>query len=543
VARRIRRAFCERRWWADAGAGSAVVRWSTRWRISGAAVVPRRRGPAADPSIYDGLDVVEPTGFSWSLLILARRSWTRATIDGRNGSWRPSSVSGRVIAVAGGRFYRRAVAASGDTAGPSAQAGKSLIDRLLGAGIDGVGPFKSADECADEAMGRGRTPEQAIRSLIRTHVAMAGAQGFVLNLGGMMTTAVALPANIGAAYLIQTRLAASIARVHGHDLQTEEVRTAILLCLLGNNAAEVVKKVGVAVGERMTAKLIRQVPIKIIREINKKVGFRLLTKAGESGAIVLTKGIPVVGGVIGAGFDAAATRAVGEFARRFLSTDTDGPTEPDRRWSRKRLTALRATLGRRFGKAKTVDLTRANATPDTVDVRIGWNSTDTEVDASAFVCDRDGRVRSDLDFIYVNNRSSPDGSITQVDVPADAAADSVRAVFTVDLTAMSAEVHAVRFAVSIYEDRSTLADVEDLFLQALDQQGIAEPVTCDLTGDHPNDTAAVIGELRRTRHGWQFNEIDEGHPGGLASIAKSHGVDVYHRSDGDRSWKEVPADG
>ena len=89
--------------------------------------------------------------------------------------------------------------------GTVARAHQGLIDRLLRTGISGVGPFKSADECAREALARGCSAEQAIRSLIRTHVAMAGAHGFVTNLGGLVTTLVALPANVGAAYVIQTR--------------------------------------------------------------------------------------------------------------------------------------------------------------------------------------------------------------------------------------------------------------------------------------------------------------------------------------------------
>jgi hypothetical protein len=55
------------------------------------------------------------------------------------------------------------------------------------------------------ALARGRSPEQAIWSLIRTHVAMAGAHRFVMNFGGLVTTLVALPSNLGAAQVIQTR--------------------------------------------------------------------------------------------------------------------------------------------------------------------------------------------------------------------------------------------------------------------------------------------------------------------------------------------------
>jgi stress response protein SCP2 len=416
-----------------------------------------------------------------------------------------------------------------EAAGRLAVAGQGMIDRLLRTGIDGLGPFKSADECAQEALSRGRTPEQAVRTLIRTHVAMAGAQGFVLNLGGLVTSLAALPANVAAAYLIQTRLAASIARVHGHDLGTDEVRTAIVLCLLGNNAAEVVKKVGVKVGERLTRKLIERIPGRVLVEINKKVGMRLLTKAGQSGAIVLTKGVPVVGGVIGAGFDAVATRAVGEFARRFLGPDAtvslDRPNP--NKGPRQRLTVLRAAVDRRLRRADKVELTKPADSPKVVDVRVGWTAPGIDVDASAFVCDAGGRVRSDRDFVYFNNRSEPDGSVRLVEPTGDdATADGVRATFSVDLASLPAEVHAVRFAVSVYEGRATLGAVDDLFVQVIDGAGVAEPITCDAGGDYPTDTAVVLGELRRTAHSWEFDEIGEGHPGGLASIAKHHGVNV-----------------
>jgi stress response protein SCP2 len=418
-----------------------------------------------------------------------------------------------------------------ENAGRVAAAGQGVIDRLLRTGINGLGPFKSADECAQEAVRRGRTPEQAVRTLMRTHVAMAGAQGFVMNLGGLVTTTVALPANVAAAYLIQTRLAASIARVHGHDLDTDEVRTAVTLCLLGNKAAEVVKRVGVKVGERFTANLIKQIPARLLIEINKRVGFRLLTKAGQTGAIVLTKGIPVVGGVIGAGFDAAATRAVGEFARRFLGPDAtvslDRPKTNKR--PRQRLTVLRAAVDRRFRRAEKVELTKPADSPTVVDVRIGWNAPGADVDASAFLCDAGGQVRSDRDFVCFNNRSAPDGSVRLVEPTGDdaaATADGVRATFTVDLASLPAEVRAVRFAVSVYEGRATLGAVDDLFLQVIDGAGVAEPITCDVAGDYPTETAVVLGELRRTAHSWEFDEIGEGHPGGLASVAKLHGVDV-----------------
>mgnify|MGYP000407501290 FL=1 len=49
-------------------------------------------------------------------------------------------------------------------------------------------------------------------------------------------------------------------------------------------------------------------------KINQKVGFRLLTKFGEKGAINLVKLVPGVGGIIGGGIDFFDTKIIAEKA-------------------------------------------------------------------------------------------------------------------------------------------------------------------------------------------------------------------------------------
>ena len=57
---------------------------------------------------------------------------------------------------------------------------------------------------------------------------------------------------------------------------------------------------------------------KMLTKINQAVGFRLITKAGSKGVINLTKAIPVVGGVFGAGFDVITTRGIGAAAKKMF---------------------------------------------------------------------------------------------------------------------------------------------------------------------------------------------------------------------------------
>ena len=64
---------------------------------------------------------------------------------------------------------------------------------------------------------------------------LAGAQGFVTNLGGLVTAAVAIPVNITGLALIQCRMIAGIAHLRGYDLDDPKVKNAILVCLLGED--------------------------------------------------------------------------------------------------------------------------------------------------------------------------------------------------------------------------------------------------------------------------------------------------------------------
>jgi len=66
--------------------------------------------------------------------------------------------------------------------------------------------------------------------------------------------------------------------------------------------------------------VIKRIPVSIIYAINKRVGFMLLAKFGTKRAtLTLAKGVPIVGGLVGAGFDAATTKAVGAFSHKFFS--------------------------------------------------------------------------------------------------------------------------------------------------------------------------------------------------------------------------------
>jgi len=113
----------------------------------------------------------------------------------------------------------------------------ALVRDLLERAIDGVGPIPGAAKSADARLLRaGGNVDEAIDALITAHLRLAGAQGFLTNVGGLVTMAVAVPANIAAVSLLQCHVAAAILHLRGYDLASPAVRDAVLVCLLDADA-------------------------------------------------------------------------------------------------------------------------------------------------------------------------------------------------------------------------------------------------------------------------------------------------------------------
>lgn len=193
---------------------------------------------------------------------------------------------------------------------------KELSDKLSALGIGGRGPWKGSVDVAEEHLARHGDVEKAIDRLIATHVRLTTGTGFLAGLGGLLTLPVTVPADFATLWLAQARLAGAIAHLRGYDVRSDEVRSVVLISLIGSSATEALAQAGVTIGTKSAVSAIQRVPGRVLIEINKKVGFRLITKAGSKGVVNLTKLAPVAGGVIGGGINFASTRAVGTWAKR-----------------------------------------------------------------------------------------------------------------------------------------------------------------------------------------------------------------------------------
>jgi hypothetical protein len=191
--------------------------------------------------------------------------------------------------------------------------------------INGVPGLDSASELAADYMKQEGTRHDQANSLIRWQNTKAGTSGFLTGLGGIITMPVTVPANIASVMYVQIRMIAAIAHMGEHDLKDDRVKSLVYVCLTGNASKDILKDVGIVVGRSLTQSMINSISGKTITAINQAVGFRLLTKAGQTGAINLGKAVPLIGGILGATFDSVATNTIGNIARdTFLPVNTSG---------------------------------------------------------------------------------------------------------------------------------------------------------------------------------------------------------------------------
>src|SRR4051794_27174061 len=204
----------------------------------------------------------------------------------------------------------------------------ALVSKVSELGIDGKAPrMKTSAELAENYLqdSHYRDHDARIDSLIRWESSKTFTTGFATGVGGVLVLPVTIPAAIGTAWVLQARMVGAIAYIRGYDVDDDRVRTLALAAIAGDaTAKEVVKRIGTDFGTRASKQAVSRISGRTLIEINKKVGFRLLTKAGSTGVINISKAIPLVGGVVGGTVDGAATRVVGKVAKRTFPPRSDG---------------------------------------------------------------------------------------------------------------------------------------------------------------------------------------------------------------------------
>jgi hypothetical protein len=222
------------------------------------------------------------------------------------------------------KTVRNVAAAGAERGRPGVASLMQVFDWAYGKAVDGMPGFSGAEELAAEHAAQQATIEEAVKAVIAAHTRMAGMTGFATGCGGFITLPVALPANLAGALYLQTRLVAAIAHLHGHDLRSARVRMLVLACLSGSKAADTLRDAGIRLGTRLGRDAVGWAAPVLFNKSRHAGHLAALGVATSRGVAGLTRFVPLLGGVVAGGFDAALTYMVGRTAHRvFVSPGAD----------------------------------------------------------------------------------------------------------------------------------------------------------------------------------------------------------------------------
>jgi tellurium resistance protein TerD len=143
---------------------------------------------------------------------------------------------------------------------------------------------------------------------------------------------------------------------------------------------------------------------------------------------------------------------------------------------------------------------------------------------ATILCDAASRALSDEHFVFFNQLSSPEMSVTQLEAALSGDDEQIE----VDLTAVPADVHHIVVVLYINEGmvtRRVLGQLKDCRLRVLNLASNTELVRSEnLAAVLLAETAATLGEVYRHDGGWKFKVIGEGYANGVAGIADDYGL-------------------
>lgn len=199
-----------------------------------------------------------------------------------------------------------------------------ILDKCYTSAIDGIPFNQTSTELAEEYIKKYKTPKVAAKKLIKAQIVKCTTSGFITNIGGLIAMPIAIPANITSVLFVQMQMVAAIAYIGGYNPNNDEVKTLVYMCLAGISISDICKQVGIKFSNKVSLNLLNKIPGTLLTKINQKIGYRFITKFGQTGTINLGKAIPLVGGVVGGSFDFISTKTIANQAyTMFIPANTN----------------------------------------------------------------------------------------------------------------------------------------------------------------------------------------------------------------------------
>jgi tellurium resistance protein TerD len=143
---------------------------------------------------------------------------------------------------------------------------------------------------------------------------------------------------------------------------------------------------------------------------------------------------------------------------------------------------------------------------------------------ATILCDGSARALSREHFVFFNQLTSPDLSVTQLEKALGDDNEQIE----IDLTTVPDEV--VRIVVAMYlnegaAQRRSYGQLKSCVIRVLNLAGNGELIRSEnLAAGLTTETGLAVGEMYRHQGGWKFRVIGAGFDDGIIGIAREYGV-------------------
>lgn len=184
-------------------------------------------------------------------------------------------------------------------------------------------------------------------------------------------------------------------------------------------------------------------------------------------------------------------------------------------------------------KGESLDLTKTDTSLTKLRIGLGWDTAETgsafDLDAHAFLLNKDGKVRSEKDVVYFGQKEAADGAVKTLGDNRTGDGDGDDETILINLSALPEDIEKVVITVDIYDAvtrQQNFGKVQNEFVRCVNDDTGAELARFEPQDENGRNehTAIIFGEVYRNGGGWSFRAIGETLTGNLSTLIAKFGA-------------------
>lgn len=186
-----------------------------------------------------------------------------------------------------------------------------------------------------------------------------------------------------------------------------------------------------------------------------------------------------------------------------------------------------------LAKGQKIDLTKTNPGLTKITVGLGWDTQkydgghDFDLDAVAFLLNKEGKAPNEKAFIFYNNLQDESGSVILSGDNRTGEGEGDDEQIKIDLSKVPAEIEKIAITINIHEAAArgqNFGQVSNAYVRVVNDDNNEELLRYDLNEDYSIETGIVAAEIYRHNGEWKFSAVGSGFQGGLAALCSNYGL-------------------